>query len=104
MKQKSTAILSSATNGATINTQEAGFLPGMQVVVDLFAPVGAFSGTAKWQTSVDGTTWVDAGSSWVTTAGGLNTQVITLAQFIRIVTSAYASGSVQGRILSDIGG
>lgn len=104
MKTKISGILSSATNGATINTQEAGFLPGMQVVADLFAPVGAFSGTAKWQTSVDGTTWVDAGSSWVTTAGGLNTQILTLAQFLRVVTSAYASGSVQGRILSDIGG
>ncbi|MFD1121840.1 hypothetical protein ACFQ2T_04945 [Methylophilus flavus] len=104
MKQKQTAILSSAVNGATINTQEAGFLPGMQVVVDLYAPVGAFSGTVKSQTSVDGSTWVDAGTPWVTTAGGLNSQVITLAQFFRIVTTAYASGSVQGRILSDIGG
>lgn len=102
MKQKITNILSSATNGTAINTQEAGFLPGMQVVADLYAPVGAFSGTVKWQTSIDGTTWVDAGTPWVTTAGGVNTQTITLAQQIRHVTTAYASGSVQGRILSDI--
>ena len=104
MKQKITGALSSATNGATINTQEAGFLPGMQVVVDMFAPAGAFSGSSKWQSSVDGSTWVDTGSTFTTTGGGFNTQTIVLAQYLRLVTPTYTSGSVQGRILSDIGG
>jgi hypothetical protein len=104
MKQKITAVLSSAANGATINTAEAGFLPGMQVVADIFVPAGAFVGTAKWQTSVDGSTWADAGSSFASTGDGFNTQTLTLAQYIRLVVSAYTSGSVQGRILSDIGG
>lgn len=102
MKQKITAAVTSAASSATINTNEAGFLPGMQVVADMFAPTGAFSGTAKWQTSIDGTTWVDAGTTFVTTAGGVNTQSITLAQFARLTVTPYASGGVQGRLLSDI--
>jgi len=104
MKQKLTAVLSSVVAGATINTQEAGYLPGMQVVADMFAPAGAFSGSAKWQTSVDGTTWADAGSAFTTTTGGYNPQTITLAQFLRLNCTNFTSGSVQGRILSDIGG
>ena len=104
MKTKISAALTSAVAGATINTTEAGFLPGMKVVADLFAPTGAFSGTAKWQVSVDGTTWTDPGANFVTTAGGLWVQEITLQNFARINCTAFTSGSVQGRLLSDIGG
>lgn len=104
MKQKLTAVLSSAAAGTAINTMEAGYLPGMQVVADMFAPSGAFSGSAKWQTSVDGSTWTDAGSAFTTTGGGISAQTITLAQYLRLNCTSYTSGSVQGRILSDIGG
>lgn len=102
MKQKLTAVLASVVAGATINTQEAGLLPGMQVIADIFAPAGAFSGSAKWQTSVDGSTWTDAGSAYTTTTGGFVPQNITLAQYIRLNCTAFTSGSVQGRILSNI--
>lgn len=104
MKQKVTGTLSSAAADTAINTAEAGFLPGMQVVADIYCPAGAFSGSAKWQTSVDGTTWVDAGSAFTTTTGGQSSQTITLAQQLRLNCTSFTSGSVKGRILSDIGG
>lgn len=103
MKSKITTIVSSAAASDAISTQDAGFLPGMEVDVEAFAPVGAFSGTARWQTSQDGTSWTDAGANWVTTAGGLNVQKITLAQYLRLNCSAFTSGSVQGRALSNVG-
>lgn len=104
MLQRITGTLSSAAADAAISTSQAGFLPGMQVVVDMFAPAGAFSGTARWQTSVNGTNWTDVGTAFTTTTGGFNTQTITLENFIRLNCSSFASGSVRGRILSDIGG
>lgn len=102
MKIKQSAILSSAVAGATINTSEAGFLPGMQVAAIIGSPGGAFSGTARLQTSQDGSAWSNAVGSADVTAGGVNVQVITLAQFVRLNVSAYTSGNIQATLLSDI--
>lgn len=103
MLQRITGALTSAAASTAIATSTSGFLPGMQVVVDMFAPTnGAFSGTARWQTSVNGTTWTDVGTAFTTTGGGFNTQTITLENFLRLNCSAYTSGAIQGRVLSDI--
>ncbi len=103
MLQRTTGILTSATGSAAIAASQSGFLPGMQVVADIYAPTnGAFNGTARWQTSVDGTTWNDVGVAFTTTGGGFNTQTITLSNFVRLNCSAFTSGAVQGRILSDV--
>lgn len=101
MRQEITDALSSVTTSAVIATNKAGMLPGMQVVADMFSPAADFAGSAKWQTSVDGTTWVDAGVAFTT--DGFNTQTITLAQHLRLNCTARSAGSIQGRILSDIG-
>jgi hypothetical protein len=103
MKSKITAAVSSAAASATLTTNEAGLLPGMTIDVELVAPVGGFSGTARWQTSQNGTTWTNAGVDWVTTAGGVDFQQIKLEQYLRVNVSAYASGSVKGRAQSNIG-
>lgn len=103
MLQRITGTLTSAASSTSIPTSSSGFLPGMQVVVDVYAPTnGAFSGTVRWQTSVDGTTWDNVGVAFTTTGGGFNTQNITLSNFIRLTCTAFTSGAVQGRILSDI--
>lgn len=103
MKSKITATVSSAAASAALTTNEAGLLPGMTVDVEIVAPAGGFSGTARWQTSQNNSTWTDAGSNWVTTAGGVDFQQIKLEQYLRLNVSAFASGSVKGRVLSDIG-
>lgn len=102
MKVKQSALLASVVAGATINTQEAGFLPGMVVPVLLASPSGAFVGSAIIQTSEDGTTWATGGGAVAVTAGGLNIQQITLKQYIRLNCTAYTSGGIQATILSDI--
>lgn len=102
MKVKQSALLASVVAGATINTREAGFLPGMQVPVVLGSPGGAFVGSAVVQTSQDGTTWATATGATAVTAGGVNIQVITLAQFVRLNCTAYTSGNIQATFLSDI--
>lgn len=100
MKQKITAVLSSVVAGASIATIEAGFLPGVPVVADLFAPTStAFVGSAIWQTSPDGTTWTNTGVAFT---GGFSPQTITLSNFVRLNVTAFTSGSVQGRLISDI--
>ena len=102
MKIKQTSLRSASGAGETISTQDAGFLPGMQVAALIGSPSNAFVGTAVIQTSVDGTTWATATGAANVTAPGLNVQTITLAQFIRINVTAYTSGNIQATFLSDI--
>ena len=102
MKIKQSAVLSSVVAGATINTTESGFLPGMQVAAIIGSPGGAFVGSAQLQTSQDGTTWTNATGSSAVTSGGLNIQTITLAQFIRLNMTAFTSGNLQATLLGDI--
>ncbi len=102
MKFKQSALLASVVAGATISTTEAGFLPGMQVPVVLGSPGGAFVGSAIVQTSQNGTTWATATGAVAVTAGGVNIQNITLAQFVRLNCTAYTSGNIQATFLSDI--
>jgi hypothetical protein len=104
MKFKQTAVLSSAAPGAAITTNEAGFLPGMQVLAIIAAPTGTpFVGSAIVQTSVDGSAWSTAVGAVAVTSAGTTMQVITLQQFLRLNPTAYTSGSIQGTFVSDIG-
>ena len=102
MRQKITTEITAAAASTAISTLEAGFLPGVDVIADIFAPLGAFAGTARWQTSPDNVTWSNVGVDVVLTTGGFNTQTIRLAQWVRLNVSAFTSGRVGGRLLSDI--
>jgi tryptophan synthase alpha subunit len=102
MLLKQSAVLGSVVAGATISTQEMGFLPGMKVAAVIGSPAGAIVGSAIVQTSEDGTTWGTAtGASAVTTAG-LNIQEITLKQFLRFNMTAWTSGNLQATFLSGL--
>lgn len=103
MKLKQTAILAALAAGATITTEEAGFLPGMQVPAIIGSPSGAFVGSAILQTSEDGTTWGTGTGAAAVTGPGLNIQNITLKQKIRLNVTAYTSGDIQATLMSDIG-
>lgn len=102
MKIKQSAILAALAAGATINTTESGFLPGMTVPVFIGSPGGAFVGSAIVQSSVDGTNWVTASGAVAVTSAGLNVQPIVLAQFIRLNVTAYTSGNIQATLVGDI--
>jgi len=102
MRLKQSAVLASVVAGATINTLEAGFLPGMAVVGILGSPSGAFVGSAILQSSVDGTTWATASGATAVTGPGVNIQSIVLAQYLRLNCTAYTSGGIQASLLSDI--
>lgn len=102
MKVKQSAILAAQAAGATINTNETGFLPGIVVPVFLGSPGGAFVGSAIVQTSVDGTTWSTASGAVAVTGPGLNIQQITLAQFVRLNVTAFTSGNIQATFIGDI--
>jgi hypothetical protein len=103
VKIKQSAILAALAAGATINTTEAGFLPGMVVPAFIGSPSGAFVGSAILQTSEDGTTWGTAGGAVAVTTQGLNVQTITLKQFIRLNVTAFTSGNIQATLISDVG-
>ena len=108
MKQKISATLSSATTSTLISPAitpgtENGLLPGQSAIVDIYAPTGAFNGTAKIQVSDDGAQWTDAaGTTFTTTAGGFLTATVTLKLYLRLYCTAFTSGSVAARVLSDV--
>lgn len=102
MKIKQSAILAAFAAGATINTSEAGLLPGMIVPVVIGSPGAAFVGSAIIQTSEDGSTWGTGSGAVAVTGPGLNIQQVTLKQYIRLNVTAYTSGNIQATILSDI--
>lgn len=101
MRVTTIATLSAAGAGASVTTQSGGLLPGETVPVLLSSPSGAFVGSAQVQTSVDGTTWTNAGTA-VTTAGA-DIQAIKLENFIRLNCTAYTSGNVKALALGDLG-
>lgn len=102
MKIKQTAVLAALAAGATINTEEAGFMPGAQVAALVYSPSGAFVGSGVIETSEDGTTWATATGAAARTAPALDVQVITLKQKIRLNITAYTSGDLRATFLSDI--
>lgn len=103
MKFKQSAVLSTVVAGATISTNEAGFLPGMQVLAIIAPPTStAFSGSAVIQTSIDGTTWATAVGAVAVTSAGTVLQVITLQQFVRLNMTVATAGSLQVTFVSDI--
>jgi hypothetical protein len=103
VKTKQSAILAALAAGATITTQEAGFLPGMTVPAIIGSPGGAFVGSAILQTSEDGSTWGTASGASAVTGAGLNIQSVVLKQYIRLNVIAYTSGNIQATLLSDVG-
>lgn len=102
MKIKQSAILAALAAGATINTTEAGFLPGMTIPAIIGSPGGAFVGSAILQTSVDGTTWGTATGASAVTGPGLNIQAVKLENYVRLNVTAYTSGNIQASLLSTV--
>jgi hypothetical protein len=102
MKLKQTAVLAALAAGATINTEEAGFMPGMKVPALVYSPSGAFVGSGVIETSEDGTTWATATGATARTGPALAIQEITLKQKIRLNITAYTSGDLQATFMSDI--
>jgi hypothetical protein len=94
--------LAAVAAGASLATTGLGFLPGESVKAEIFSPNGAFVGTARIQTSVDGTVWTDVGPATHTTPG-FNTYMITLANFIRLNCTAFTSGNVKAVVVNEIG-
>lgn len=103
MKLLQSAILAALAAGATINTKEAGFLPGITVPAIIGSPGGAFVGSAILQTSVDGTNWSTATGASAVTSAGLNIQNVKLEEYIRLNVTAYTSGNIQATLLSNVG-
>ena len=102
MAFKQSAILAAMAAGATINTNESGFCPGMKVVADIGSPSNAFVGSAIVQTSEDGTTWGTGTGAVAVTGPGTNIQEITLKQYLRLNVTAYTSGNIQASFFSDL--
>lgn len=102
MRMLDLGTLAAVAAGTSIATTGLGFLPGESVKAEIFSPGGAFVGSARMQTSVDGTTWTDVGPAVHTTAG-YNTFMITLANFIRLNMTAFTSGSLKAVVINDIG-
>lgn len=110
MKIKQTAVVSTTTPSAALNlgapagTNENGYGLGQSVVAQITSATVGFVGTVKWQSSLDGTTWVDAGASWVPTAAGAqNIQALTIvAPYYRLNATIVTAGNVIGTLFSDV--
>ena len=84
--------LAAVSSSTAIATNKGGYLPGETVGILLSSPAGAFAGAAQVQTSVDGTTWNNAGVA--TANAGVSLQAIRLENFIRLNCTAVTAGSV----------
>ncbi|MBA3588190.1 hypothetical protein [Methylibium sp.] len=100
MRQLDLGTLAAVAVGTSFSTQGAGFLPGELAVARIFSPGGAFAGSAKIQTSPDGTTWTDAG---VAVTGGTDSFTVTLSGFARLNCTARTAGSVKAVLENSIG-
>jgi hypothetical protein len=103
MKHLSLGSLTSATSGTAAELNTTPFMQGNTLLAEIFAPAGAFSGTAKLQSSDDNSSWSDiSGSTFTTTAGGLlHVNIADAPKYIRLTCSSYSSGTVKAVLIGD---
>ena len=103
MKHLSLGSLTSATIGSAIELNTTPFMRGNTLLAEIYAPAGAFSGTAKLQSSDDNSTWADIASSTLTTTTGglLHVNIADAPKYIRLNCTSYASGTVKAVLIGD---
>lgn len=101
MKHLSLGSLTSATTGSAIELNTTPFMQGNTLLAEIYAPAGAFSGTAKLQSSDDNSTWADIASSTLTTTTGglLHVNIADAPKYIRLNCTSYASGTVKAVLI-----
>jgi hypothetical protein len=102
MRSLDLGSLAAVAAGTAFQGNGNGFLPGELVKAEIFSPDGAFAGSARLQTSPDGTTWTDVGPAAHTTAG-YNTYMITLSSYVRLNATARTAGTIRAVLFNDIG-
>lgn len=101
MKHLSLGSLTSATTGSAIELNTTPFMQGNTLLAEIYAPAGAFSGTAKLQSSDDNSTWADIASSTLTTTTGglLHVNIADAPKYIRLNCTSYTSGTVKAVLI-----
>jgi hypothetical protein len=101
MKHLSLGSLTSATTGSAIELNTTPFMQGNTLLAEICAPTGAFSGTAKLQSSDDNSTWADIASSTLTTTTGglLHVNIADAPKYIRLNCTSYTSGTVKAVLI-----
>lgn len=102
MRMLDLGTLNAAGAGTSFSTDGKGFLPGDTSLVLITSPDGAFAGSARVQTSPDGTTWTDVGPAAVVNAG-INPFMVTLSSFIRLNVTSRSAGTVTAKVINEIG-
>lgn len=100
MKILDLGSLSAVAAGSSASTQGLGFLPGDTCLAHVMSPGGAFAGSAQIQTSVDGTTWNNAGNA---VTAGSDMFSIKLENYVRLNATARTAGTVKAVLMNDIG-
>ena len=90
--------LTSATTSTAVQLTATPFLPKNSARVQMHSTTGAFSGSAKLQSSDDGSTWSDVSGTTVTGAGVVNVNIASLARYYRLNCTSYTSGSISATL------
>jgi len=86
--------LSSVTTSAVFNSDTTPFVQKNSATLMAYSPDGAFSGSAKLQSSDDASTWTDVSGTTVTTAGTTLVTVNSMAKHYRMNCTSRSAGTI----------
>lgn len=86
------AAAAAVSNGATVQSNVAPFSVGMTALASV--TMNGFNGTAKIQSSEDGTTWADTETIVGAVSDRTEMIPVKLGSYVRAIVSAYTAGSV----------
>lgn len=89
---------SSGAGTAVVSGLDVSAAIGKTGVAILHSPGGAFVGTAKIESSDDGSTWADAVAAQAMTGPGVYVMPVTGAKQYRVNVTAYTSGSISASL------
>lgn len=103
-KRKDLGSMTSAVTNAGVSMDTTPFMAHDSALARLYAPAGAFSGTAKIQGSNDADSVADGSATWTdlltftTTTGGYVEAEVALYRRMRATCTAFTSGTAVGAL------
>lgn len=91
--------LTSATTATAVATGTTPFIQKNSAALLMHSTTGAFSGSAKVQSSDDNSIWSDVSGSTITGPGLIVVNIASLARYYRLNCTSFTSGSVSATLI-----
>lgn len=93
-KARIIGTLSSVTTSAVFTADTTPLVQKNSCTLMIYSTDAAFAGSAKLQSSDDGTTYADVAGTTVTTAGTLLVSIASMAKYYRVNCTARSAGTI----------